>query len=84
MHLFVFEFASVGIMLVLFRLTKGAGVPKNYVLLLALMKLIKNTTSFHDCVMHKNQHLELTLQNVLYAIYIYWLDVYCQKSFLCV
>ena len=31
-HLSVFEFSSVGLKLVRFTLTKGAGVPQNYVL----------------------------------------------------
>ena len=42
----VLEFALVGSTLVSFTLTNGAEVPENYVLLLVLIKLSKNTTFF--------------------------------------
>ena len=46
----MFVFASVGLPLVRFTLTMGAGVPENYVLLLVLIKMIIKTLPFHYSV----------------------------------
>ena len=50
LHLYVLKFASVGLTLARFTLTKCTGVPENYVLQLVLSKLIKKTSAFHDPV----------------------------------
>ena len=81
------NFASVGLTLVHFTLMNGVGVPKNYVLQLVLITLIKKTSPFHHSVIIcQNQLVELTLQYVLFTkyinIYIYILtDNCCQKVF---
>ena len=43
-------FALVDLALVCFALMKGIGVPKNYALLLVLIRLIEKTSPFHNSV----------------------------------
>ena len=73
----VFMFASVGLALVRFTLTKGAGVIATCVILwqLVLIKVVSKDISFsHSFTINKYHHVELTLQYVLFTIYIY---IYC-------
>ena len=57
-HLSVFELASVGLALARFTPKMCAGVPDNCVFSLALIKLIKKTSPYHDSVIiHQSQHV---------------------------
>ena len=72
MHLSEFEFASVALTLVRFTLTIGAGVPENYVLQLALIKLIKRHNLFTTLLsLHTHTHI---------YIYMYL----CRHIYMCV
>ena len=45
-----------------------------------LIKLIKKTSHFHDsAIIYKNQHVELTLQYVLFIIHIYIYTLLCAR-----